>query len=507
MADRPHNLIEGERADAAAGGVFEDCNPANRADILGAFPRSDHRDIDRAVEVARAGYRAWKDVPPSERAAILLRAAELLRGAEEAVAGLIVRDGGAAQADARREVQGAVEILVDSAAEASRAALVGLPRDARGGLAFGLRVPVGVVAVIGSWRYPLSGLLRQIAPALASGCAVVAKPAEETPMVAARLAEILLEAGVLPAAVGLVHGTGEEAGAPMIRHPDVALVSFSGSAAVGREVAIACAAEHKPLQMELGGRSATMVLEDSDLEAAVEGAIEGAMAMAGQRWAPATRVLVHRKVIREFGERLAARAQSLRVGDGLSPEVDLGPLIKDLCLKRAHAYTRQALKDGGRLLLGGEVLREGEYRKGFFYAPTILSEVLPTMRAVRDPAFGPIAALLAIAGMEEGLEVARQIGVRFGLALYTQRTDRVHRAVEQTSARFLAVNAPPPTGGPLEIATWHGGGSGAGGDIHTERRTVTLRSGRPGRRGGGHPHGGTPSEPGAGAPASERSGD
>lgn len=504
MPDRYHNLIGGERLDAAAGGLFDDGNPANKSDVLGAFPRSDYRDVDRAVEVARAGRVTWRDIPPAVRAAAMLRAAEILRAEEEVLAPLIVREGGSLLADARREVQEAVETLVESAGEATCAVAVGLPRDARGGLAFGLRVPVGVVAVIGSWRHPLSGILCQIASALVAGCAVVLKPAEDSPLVATRLAEILLEAGVQPAALGVVHGLGEEAGAPLVRHPDVALVSFSGSAEVGREVAIACAAEHKPVLVELGGRSATIVLEDADLEAALEGAVEGAMAMAGQRWGPATRIFVHRKAVREFGERLAARVLALRIGDGMSPDTDLGPLINDLHLKRAHAFTRLALKEGAKLLVGGEVLREGDHRKGFFYAPTLLGETLPGMRVARDPAFGPTAALLTVAGLEEALETAERIGVQFGLAVYTQRVDRACRAMERASARFLAINAPVPGGGFRPGATRRGDVNGL--DPFVERRTITMRPGRVGRRGAGQPHGAVSPEPVGGGHPADRAG-
>jgi acyl-CoA reductase-like NAD-dependent aldehyde dehydrogenase len=501
MADRFKNLIDGKRVDAAAGGVFDDTNPANRSEILGAFPRSDYRDADRAVEVARAARGVWGEVPSPQRASRLLRAADALRAQQDALVELIVRETGKVQAEALAEVQDALEAMACFAGEGMQPDPGGRPfRDAGERLAFGLRVPVGVVAVIASWCHPLGGIVHQVLPALAAGCPVVLKPAEDAPLVAARFAELLLEAGVPSAALGVVHGTGEEAGASLVRHPDVALVSFSGSSDVGREVAIACAAVHKPVRLDLGGRSATLVLDDADMEAALEGTLSGAMATSGQRRAPATRVLVHKKALREFSERLAARVQALRVGEGMSPGVDLGPLINDGRLKRTHAFTRVALKEGAKLLCGGEVLREGEYRKGFFYAPTLLGDAAPTMRAARDPACGPTIVLLAIGGMDEGLEVAERIGIGIGLAVYTQRLDRACLAVDRASVRSVMVNAPIGSEGfgPTAPESRQGEGSGTALAAYAEWRSVVLRPGRGWRRIPGHPAGSAPPEASAG---------
>jgi alpha-ketoglutaric semialdehyde dehydrogenase len=478
MADRFTNLIDGKAVDAVGGGVFDDTNPANRSEAIGAFPRSDYRDTDRAVEVARAAREAWRNVPAPQRASVLLRAANLLRARQDAFVELVVRETGKIQEEALAEVRDALQGIACLAGEGMQPVPSGRStQEAAERVVFGLRVPVGVVAVIASWCHPLGGVVYQLLPALAAGCPVVLKPAEDSPLVALRFAELMLEAGIPPAALGVVHGTGEEAGASLVRHPDVAVVSFSGSGGVGREVAIACAAEHKPVHLDLGGRSATIVLEDADMEGALEGAIGGALATSGQRRAPATRVLVHKKAMREFSERLTARVQSLRVGDGMSPGVELGPLINDGRLKRAHAFTRVALKEGAKLLCGGEVLREGEYRKGFYYAPTVLTDVTPAMRAARDPAGGPTIVLLAIGGMDEALEAAERIGVGIGLAVYTQRLDRACRAIDSSPVRSITVNAPVGSEGFGPAAPWYPG-LGA----YAEWRSVVLRPGRGWRR-------------------------
>jgi aldehyde dehydrogenase (NAD+) len=485
MTERYTNVIDGKRVEAVGGGSYDDLNPASRAEPIGAFPRSDYRDVDRAVEVARTVRQAWRDVPAPDRASRLLRAADLLRADQDAYVRLITWETGKVQREAQAELRDTLEALVAFAGEGMRSAPAGPSGDARERLAFSLRIPVGVVGVIASWCHPLEGIVRQVAPALAAGCPVVLKPSEDAPLIATRFAELLIEAGIPPAALGVVHGTGEEAGAPLVRHPDVALVSVSGSLAVGREVAITCAAEQKPVLLDLGGRSATIVMDDAEMDAALEGALEGALATSGQGRAPATRLLVHRKIHREFAERLVARVQALRVGDGMSPEVDLGPLINDGRLKRAHAFTRLAQKEGAKLLGGGEALREGELRKGFFYAPTVLAELSPAMRVARDLAYGPIVALLAIGGMDEALEIAERIGVGVGLALYTQRLDPACRAVDRTAVPSVTVNAPICAGASGPSASWFRGGEAGGASLgaYGQWRTVVLRPGRGGRRG------------------------
>lgn len=484
MADRFQNLIDGTLVDPAAGGSFEDLNPANRSDVLGVFPRSDYRDVDRAVEVAR-GYRlAWRDFPGPQRASVLFRAAELLAGRLEEFAQMVVREMGKVLREARAEVQGAVETLAGLAGDVAQPPLPGSPRDAGEGLGFGLRGPLGVAGVIGSWAHPLGGVVRQVTPALAAGCPVVLKPAEDTPLVAMRLVELLLEAGLPPAALSLIQGTGEEAGAPLVRHPDVAVVSFAGSPGVGREVAIACAAEQRSLLLDVGGRSATIVLEDAEIEPALEGALAGALAASGQGRAPASRLLVHRRPCRDFTERLAARLQALRVGDGLAPETELGPLINETRLKRTHAFGRQGQKEGARLVCGGEALREGEQRKGCFYAPTLLAEATPGMRIAREAAHGPVLVLLQVGSLDEALEAVERTGVRAGLAIYTRRLDLACRAIDRTAVGAVSINAPVGSAGGRR-----GTPGRPGVEAFSVWRSVVMSPGRGWRRGADRPAG------------------
>jgi aldehyde dehydrogenase (NAD+) len=282
---------------------------------------------------------------------------------------------------------------------------------------------------------------------VAAGDTVVFKPSEDTPLAAARLVEILLSAGLPPACLSLVHGYGEEAGAPLVRHPDVALVSFAGSPEVGREVAITCAAEEKRLCLDLGERLAAVVLEDADLDLAVDGVVHAGLALAGQRWRGAGRLFVQRKVVKEFGERLIARVQALRLGDGMSEATDIGAIINEAQLKRVHGHTRVGLRDGAKLLCGGEVVKEGECKRGFFYAPTVFGDAALKMRLVREDVLGPLVALLPVASLEDALEQANTFRRAATVVVYTRDLASGFRVIDGMRAGRVFVNPPPPSSG------------------------------------------------------------
>jgi len=441
MADRFQNFINGKWTDAANGTTFEDINPANKTEVLGVFPRSDHRDVDRAVEAAKAHFPQWRRVPAPRRAEILFRAAEILVRRKEELARLMTREMGKVLKESRGDVQEAIDMLYYIAGEGRRLWGETTPSELPDKFAMTVRVPLGVVGAITPWNFPLAIPSWKLAPALVAGDTVVFKPAEDTPLLAVRFVEILLEAGLPPGVVNLVHGYGDEAGAPLVRHPDVALVSFTGSSEVGREVAIACAAEHKRVSLEMGGKNPILVMEDADLDLAVDGTIWGGFGTSGQRCTASSRILVHRKVLREFTDRLVTKVQALRLGDGLAPTTDVGPLINEAQLKRVHGYTRIGHKEGAKLLCGGEIYREGECRKGFFYAPTVFADVSPKMRIAQEEIFGPTVAILPVAGLEEAIEAANSSRYGLSSAIYTRDINRAFRAIEALGAGITYVNA------------------------------------------------------------------
>ena len=447
MGDRLNNLIDGNWVESANSATFDDANPANKTDVLGSFPRSDHRDIDRAVEAARTGFPAWSRCAPMRRAEILYKAAHILEERSDDLSAVIVRETGKVLAEAQTEVRDGVSTLRAIAGDGSRLAAEASSADHAGAVVLATPVPLGVAGVITHWTFPLAGSLWAVASALVAGDTVVLKPAEDAPLTAARLVEILLEAGLPPASICLVHGHGEEAGAPLVRHPDVALVSFAGSPEVGREVAITCAAEEKRLCLDLGQGTVAIVLEDADLDLAVDSVVGAGFASAGQRWRGVVRLFVQRKAVKEFSERVVARTQALRLGDGMAATTDIGPIINETQLKRVHGHTRIGLRDGAKLLCGGEVVKEGECKRGFFYAPTVFGEATLKMRLVQEEVLGPALALMSVAGLEEAVEQVNAFRHDSAIAVYVRDIARGFRAIEGLRGGRVYVNPAPANRG------------------------------------------------------------
>ncbi len=472
MSERHRNLIGGKWVDATTGTTFEDLNPANRGDVLGSFPRSDHRDVDRAVEAARARASDWRWVPAPRRAEILLRAGEILaeRGAE--IAALLTRETGKVLGESQAEVQEAVHTLRDIATGFGHFGTDPRPRERSRRIVTVVRVPLGTVGVITPWTFPVALPAARLALALVSGNTVVFKPAKDAPLGAVRLVEILQEAGIPPGVINVVHGYGEEAGAPLVRHPDVAAVSFTGSGEVAREAAIACAADRRGLLLERGQLGSALVNEDADLELAVEGGLWGALRLTGQRSAATARLFVHKKVLKEFTDRLLSRVQSLRPGDGLLPATDLGPLINEAQLKRVHSQTKLGMKEGAKVLFGGEIAREGDCKRGFFYAATVLAEATARMRLVKEETCGPILVLLSVPSLEEAIDWLNALRSSVCALLYTRDVGLGLRAAEALLSGSVSLN---PPGDALRFSGTTGcPGGGLPGDPSVVLETLTA---------------------------------
>ncbi|MBI4574218.1 MAG: aldehyde dehydrogenase family protein [candidate division NC10 bacterium] len=481
MAERFQNFIDGKWVDAANGTAFDNINPANKTDVLGSFPRSDHRDVDRAVEAAKAHFATWRRIPAPRRAEILFRAGEIIGRRKEELAHLMTREMGKVLKESLGEVQEAMDMTYYIAGEGRRLWGETTPSELPDKFAMTVRVPLGVVGAITPWNFPLAIPTWKLAPALVAGNTVVLKPAEDAPLMAVRLVEILLEAGLPPGVANLVHGYGEEAGAPLVRHPDVSLISFTGSAEVGREVAIACAAEHKRVSLEMGGKNPILVMDDADLDLAVEGAIWGGFGTSGQRCTAASRILVHKRVVKEFADRLVTKAQALRLGDGLLPTTDVGPVINEAQLKRVHSYTKLGLKEGARLMCGGEIIKEGDCRKGFFYAPSVFGDVVPKMRIAQEEIFGPVVAVLSVAGLDEAIEAANTSRYGLSAAIYTRDISKAFRTIDGLGTGIMYVNASTigaevhlPFGGIRQTGNGHREGGRQVMEVFTEWKAVYI---------------------------------
>ena len=481
MATAYRNYIAGEWVPAASGRTFEDLNPADRTEVLGVFPRSDAADVDRAVAAAREAFRSWRLVPAPRRAEIVFRAGEILVRRKEELARLMTREMGKVLAEARGDVQEGIDTAYYMAGEGRRLFGHQAPCELPSKFGVAMRVPVGVVVAITPWNFPLAIPTWKLLPALVCGNTVVFKPAEDTPLMAHTLLEILLEAGLPKGVVNLVHGYGEEAGAPLVRHPGVSLISFTGSTETGREVAKVGAETYKKVSLEMGGKNAIIVMDDAALDLAVDGAVWGGFGTSGQRCTAASRVIVHDRVHKAFTQAFVERARGLRLGSGLDGKTDVGPVINETQLRRIHEYTEVGRGEGARVLVGGEIATEGDLRKGFFYKPTIFDDVDPKMRIAREEIFGPSVAVLRARSLEEAIEICNNTNYGLSSAIYTRDINRAFQAIQDIATGVTYVNASTigaeiqfPFGGVRQTGNGHREGGWTVLDIMTEWKTVYV---------------------------------
>ena len=465
-----HNLVGGEWVAARAGRAFPDVNPANRDDVIGTFPRSDAEDVAAAVAAAERALPAWRRTPQPGRGEILRRAADLLRDRKEELARLMTREMGKVLLEARGDVQEAIDMADYMAGEARRPVGETVPSELTDKVCFTWREPVGVVGLITPWNFPIAIPSWKLFPALLAGNTIVLKPAEDTPLCAARLVEVLVEAGLPPGVVNVVHGIGDEAGAALVAHPGVRAISFTGSAEVGRLVAAKGGELLKRVSLELGGKNAIVVLDDGDLELALDGAVWAAFGTTGQRCTAASRVIVQRRVAGDFVDLLRSRAESLRVGDGLAEGVDVGPIINERQLRRVHSYTGVGVAEGARLVTGGAVLDQGDLARGHFYAPTVFAGVGPTMRIAQEEIFGPTVAVIEAGSLEEAIAHANSTAYGLSLSIYTRDVNRAFRAMRELQAGIVYVNA-PTIGAEIQLPF---GGIKSTGNGHREAGTTAL---------------------------------
>ncbi len=481
MTHESFNYIDGKWQASQSGRTLEDRNPANKAEVIGLFPRSDASDVDAAVQAARIHYPKWRKVPAPQRAEIMFRAAELMVQRKDELARLMTREMGKVLKEASGDVQEAIDMTYYIAGEGRRLFGQTTPAELPDKFAMSIRVPIGVVAAITPWNFPLAIPTWKLIPALVAGNTVVFKPAEDTPLMAQRLVEILLEAGLPEGVLNLVQGIGEEAGAALVRHPEVNLVSFTGSCETGREVAKVCAEHFKRVSLEMGGKNPIIVMDDADLDLALEGAVWGAFGTTGQRCTAASRLIVHRAVQREFTDRLVERAQKLRLGDGLLPTTDVGPLINEAQLQRVHGYTEIARQEGVRILTGGHIYTEGECAKGFFYAPTVFADVTTDMRTAQEEIFGPCPAIIAVNTLAEAIDVANSTTYGLSSAIYTHDVNKAFVAMRDLEAGITYVNSSTigaevhlPFGGVKQTGNGHREGSQMVLDVFTEWKTLYI---------------------------------
>jgi aldehyde dehydrogenase (NAD+) len=466
--DEYRNLIGGEWLAARSGKTFSNVNPADRSDVVGEFPASGPEDVAQAVAAAKKAFASWRLVPAPKRAEILYRAGSLLQQRKEKFAHDMTREMGKVLAETRGDVQEAIDEAFYVAGEGRRLFGKTTPSELQNKFAMSVRMPVGVIGLITPWNFPMAIPSWKLFPALVAGNACVIKPATDTPLSVYNLVQTLVDAGLPPGVVNIVCGGGSSVGNALVEHADVRAISFTGSSAVGSNVAQRAAAGFKQVSLEMGGKNAQIVLDDANLELALDGALWGAFGTTGQRCTATSRILLQKGIAKKFTERFVERAEILRVGNGLDESIEVGPQVNVGQIETSNKYVDIALKEGADLLLGGGPLAEGDYEKGTFFAPTIFGRVTPCMRIAREEVFGPVVSLIEFDSFEQGIEIANSIDYGLSSALYTRDLNRAFAAIRDLEAGITYVNAPTigaevhlPFGGVKQTGNGHREGSEA----------------------------------------------
>lgn len=466
-----HNYIDGKWVASESGEMFENINPADNRDIAGRFPLSTSDDVNRAVNAAQGAFDRWRNTPAPRRAELLFRLGEILISRKEEFTADMTREMGKVLKEAGGDVQEAIDCTYYTAGEGRRLHGYTAPAEMRDKFAMCVRQPVGLCGLITPWNFPMAIPSWKLIPALICGNTVVLKPAEDTPLSSYNLVKACEEAGIPPGVVNLVTGYGETVGAAMTNHPALRLISFTGSTETGRIVASACAERNAICSLEMGGKNAIIVMDDADIDLAVEGAIWGAFGTSGQRCTASSRLIVHKKVYSKFAAKLVENTKALRVGNGADPKTDVGPVINADAVEKIMSYIRIGQNDdGARLACGGKRLTRGDYANGHFIEPTVFTDASPDMRISQEEIFGPVTTVIPASSLEDAIQIAN--GVRYGLsaAIYTQNVNRAFKAMNEMYTGIFYVNA-STIGAEVHLPF---GGTKATGNGHREAGTQVL---------------------------------
>ena len=475
-----HNYINGEWVPAQSGRRFANRNPATGAAIH-TFPSSDAADIAAAVEAARAAQPEWQATPAPRRGEILFRAAEMMAARKEELARDLVEEMGKVLPEARGDVQEGIDMTYYMAGEGRRLSGETVPSESPDKFAMAVRQPVGVVGAITPWNFPVAIPTWKLMPALIGGNTVVFKPSEFTPKSAWNLVRVLEEAGLPGGVVNLVVGEGAEPGAALVDHPGVHLISFTGSNAVGRQVAVRCAETGTRVHLEMGGKNAIIVLADAELDLALTGVLWSAFGTSGQRCTAASRVIVEGPIQEEFGARLIDAAKGLRLGPGMDEATDVGPIINPSQLEKIARYVAIGREEGATVACGGAIGSVAGGEDGYWFEPTVLTSAAPQMRIAQEEIFGPVTAVIAVDGLEEAIDVANSVLYGLSTSVYTQNVTHAFRAIEGISTGLVYVNAGTigaeiqlPFGGTRGTGNGHREAGQAALDTYTEWKTVYV---------------------------------
>ncbi|MBT2686594.1 aldehyde dehydrogenase family protein [Bacillus sp. ISL-47] len=474
------NFINGEWCESSTGKYVSVLNPAT-GEVLAEVTQSSKEEVDRAVEAAKAAQKSWRLVPAPERAEILYEVAFLLKQRKEELAQILTSEMGKVIDEGRGEVQEAIDMAYYMAGEGRRMFGDTVPSELRNKFAMSVRVPVGVAGLITPWNFPIAIASWKSLPALVTGNAIVWKPATETPILAAEFVKIYEEAGLPKGLINLVHGSGSVVGNAMVEHPGIDIISFTGSNEVGKDINGKAGALLKRTSLEMGGKNAITVLEDADVDLAVEGILWGAFGTSGQRCTATSRVLVHVDVKEELEGKLLDRIGELKLGNGLDETVKVGPVINRSSLERIDEYVKIGQEEGAKLLAGGKIAAGEGLENGNFYMPTIFTDVKPDMRIAMEEIFGPVVSIIPIQTMEEAIEINNKVEFGLSSAIYTKDVNQAFEAMRDLDTGIVYVNAGTtgaeihlPFGGTKGTGNGHRDSGVASLDVYTEWKSIYV---------------------------------
>jgi len=474
------NFIDGEWVVSEKEQYASIKNPAN-GETLGDVALSTAEDVEKAVAAAKKAQKQWALVPAPQRAEVLYRVGLLLKERKERLARILTMEMGKVIEEARGEVQEGIDMAFYMAGEGRRLFGNTTPSELKDKFAMSIRVPVGIVGIITPWNFPIAIATWKSFPAIVAGNAVIWKPATETPLMARELINIFAEAGLPKGVINLVCGSGSKVGTAMVEHPDIDVISFTGSNEVGRTIAEKCGKMLKRVSLEMGGKNAIIVMDDADLDLAVEGILWSAFGTSGQRCTACSRVIVHEKIKEDLEEKLLERMRYLKIGDGLDEDVKVGPVINGNALQKIHEYVQIGRGEGAVLLVGGYILNEEELGDGYYYAPSVFTDVEPSMRIAQEEIFGPVVSIIPVKSFEEAIEVNNSVTFGLSSSIFTRDINKVFAAQRDLDTGIVYVNAGTtgaeihlPFGGTKGTGNGHRDSGVAALDVFTEWKSVYI---------------------------------
>ncbi|RMF92763.1 MAG: aldehyde dehydrogenase family protein [Candidatus Schekmanbacteria bacterium] len=477
-----NNIIDGKYSPPHSGEYFPNKNPADLDDTIGFYAKSDRIDVDKAVKAARRAYKKWKLAPASYRGKIILKAYELLIKKKEVLAEVETREMGKIFTETLGDVQEAIDTAFYMAGEGRRLFGITTPSELRNKSAYTVREPVGVAGIITPWNFPAAIPAWKIFPALICGNTVVFKPAPDTPETARLFVELLMEAGIPDGVVNLVYGFGKDAGEAMVNHPDINLISFTGSTATGSHIAEICGKTLKRCSLEMGGKNGQIILEDADLDLAVEGALWGSFATSGQRCTATSRIIIEKSILKDFTKRFLEKTKKLRLGNGMDKKTDVGPIINNSQLEKITHYVEVGIKkDKAKLLCGGKRATGGKLKKGYFFEPTIFANGHKKMTIAQEEIFGPVTLIMPVNNLDEAMDVLNSTSYGLSSSIYTKDINKALKATSYAECGIVYVNGPTigaechlPFGGYKNTGNGHRESGNLVLDFFTETKTIYI---------------------------------